>query len=168
MFSSLVNKPSTQANFSLIASSITSIEERAFNDCFHLTDMYCYTEEVPELGYNVFYNSNGYATLHVPAGSIDAYRNAEHWKDFKEIVALPAQEGETENDDYHPFVKEGKTWNYQEYYHNLWNDEQWTKDVSYVINGTKEIDGKTYYKMNWNSSISTLRLACLPTLHFLP
>ena len=49
---------------------------------------------------------------------------------------------------YHPFVKEGKTWNYQEYYHNLWNDEQWTKDVSYVINGTTEIDGKTYYKMN--------------------
>ena len=48
---------------------------------------------------------------------------------------------------YHSFLKEGKTWNYQEYYHNLWDDEQWTKDVSYVINGTTEIDGKTYYKM---------------------
>lgn len=48
---------------------------------------------------------------------------------------------------YHPFLKEGKTWNYQEYYHNLWDDEQWMKDVSYVINGTTEIDGKTYYKM---------------------
>ena len=48
---------------------------------------------------------------------------------------------------YHPFLKEGKTWNYQEYYHNLLDDEQWTKDVSYVINGTTEIDGKSYYKM---------------------
>ena len=48
---------------------------------------------------------------------------------------------------YHPFLKEGKTWNYQEYYHNLLDDEQWTKDVSYVINGTTEIDGKAYYKM---------------------
>ena len=48
---------------------------------------------------------------------------------------------------YHPFLKEGKTWNYQEYYHNLWDDEQWTKDISYVINGTTEIDSKTYYKM---------------------
>ena len=48
---------------------------------------------------------------------------------------------------YHPFLKEGKTWNYQEYYHNLIDDEQWTKDVSYVINGTTEIDGKSYYKM---------------------
>ena len=48
---------------------------------------------------------------------------------------------------YHPFLKEGKTWNYQEYYHNLLDDEQWSKDVSYVINGTTEIDGKAYYKM---------------------
>ena len=47
---------------------------------------------------------------------------------------------------YHPFLKEGKTWNYQEYYHNLLDDEQWSKDVSYVINGTTEIDGKSYYK----------------------
>ena len=52
-----------------------------------------------------------------------------------------------DNMAYHPFLKEGKTWNYQEYYHNLWDDEQWTKDVSYVIDGTTEIDGKTYYKM---------------------
>ncbi|MBO7139863.1 MAG: DUF3244 domain-containing protein [Prevotella sp.] len=48
---------------------------------------------------------------------------------------------------YHPFLKEGKTWNYYEYYHNLWDNQQWKKEVSYVINGTTEIDGKTYYKM---------------------
>jgi hypothetical protein len=57
------------------------------------------------------------------------------------------QDGQTLYEAYHPFLKEGKTWNYQEYYHDIWNDEQWTKDVSYVINGTTEIDGKTYYKM---------------------
>ena len=54
--------------------------------------------------------------------------------------------GDTQ-DEYVPFLKEGKTWNYKEYYHNLWDDEQWTKDVSYVIKGTTEIDGETYYKM---------------------
>jgi hypothetical protein len=48
---------------------------------------------------------------------------------------------------YHPFLKEGKTWNYQEYYHNIWDNEQWTKSVSYVINGTTEIGGRTYYKL---------------------
>jgi len=57
------------------------------------------------------------------------------------------QDGQTLYEAYHPFLKEGKTWNYRESYHNLWDDEQWTKDVSYVINGTTEIDGKTYYKM---------------------
>ena len=48
---------------------------------------------------------------------------------------------------YYPFLKEGKTWNYQECYHNVWDNQQWTKEVSYVINGTTEIDGKIYYKM---------------------
>ena len=71
---------------------------------------------------------------------------------YKGLVELT--EGQTyqatydgSSNSYHPFLKEGKTWNYQEYYHNLWDDEQWTKDISYVINGTTEIDGKTYYKM---------------------
>ena len=48
---------------------------------------------------------------------------------------------------YHPFLKEGKTWNCQEYYNSIWDNERWTKNVSYVINGTTEIDGKTYYKL---------------------
>ena len=82
-------------------------------------------------------------TLYVPDEEVEYYKTI-----YKGPVLPISTENETENDDYHPFVKEGKTWNYQEYYHNLWNDEQWTKDVSYVINGTKEIDGKTYYKMN--------------------
>ena len=39
-------------------------------------------------GQPVFDNAIANATLHVPAASIEAYRNAESWKDFKEIVAL--------------------------------------------------------------------------------
>ena len=48
---------------------------------------------------------------------------------------------------YHSLLKEGKTWNFEDRYFDFKNDEEWTKDVSYVINGTTEIDGKTYYKM---------------------
>lgn len=59
------------------------------------------------------------------------------------MLGVSAQSEES----YHALLKEGKTWNYQEYYHNVWNDEEWTKDVSYVINGTTEIEGKMYYKM---------------------
>ena len=58
---------------------------------------------------------------------------------------------EVQNSDsiysYHTFLKEGKTWNYQEYYHNIWTELEWTKDVSYVIDGTTEKDGKTYYNL---------------------
>ena len=56
-------------------------------------------------------------------------------------------DGQTLYEAYHPFLKEGKRWNCQEYYSNGWIGEKWTKDVSYVINGTTEIDGKIYYKM---------------------
>ena len=125
-----------------IGRSVTSIEELVFKECLNLNDVYCYAEQVPETGKDVFVSSNyTNATLHVPAASIDAYSNAEQWKDFGNIIALTA------HDAYRPFLKEGKTWNMQEYYQNGWTGEQWTKDVSYVINGTTEIDGKTYYKM---------------------
>ena len=57
------------------------------------------------------------------------------------------QDRQTLYEAYHPFLKQGKTWNCQEYYSDLWTGEQWTKDVSYVINGTTPIEGKTYYMM---------------------
>ena len=70
------------------------------------------------------------------------------------VGAIPSLRSCQENgkalyEAYHPFLKEGKTWNYQYYYRNLRNgeEEEWSKDISYVVNGTTEIDGKTYYKM---------------------
>ena len=125
-----------------IGSKVKSIGFLAFTDCLNLLDVYCYAEKVPETQNEVFRYANiENVTLHVPAASIDTYSNAEQWKDFGNIIALTA------HDAYRPFLKEGKTWNMQEYYQNGWTGEQWTKDVSYVINGTTEIDGKTYYKM---------------------
>ena len=91
----------------IIPNSVTSIGDGAFTQCYNLAivvipnsvtnigsgafissglkDMYCYAEQVPEIG---IYNSYRQATLHVPAVAIDAYRNAEQWKDFGNIVAL--------------------------------------------------------------------------------
>ena len=41
------------------------------------------------MGKDIFVDSNyRNATLHVPAASVEAYRNAEQWKDFGNIVAL--------------------------------------------------------------------------------
>jgi hypothetical protein len=72
-----------------ISSNLTCIDDSAFHKCTSLTDIYCYAEQVPEMGKDIFVDSNyKNATLHVPAVSVEAYRNAEQWKDFGNIVAL--------------------------------------------------------------------------------
>ena len=70
-----------------IPSSVTSIGDYAFSECSRLTDLYCYAEKVPTTGLRAFYYSY-YATLHVPASAIDAYRNDSEWKNYKKIVAI--------------------------------------------------------------------------------
>lgn len=72
-----------------IGSGIKNIGYGAFASCAELADVYCYAINVPSTYSDAFNNSYiNLATLHVPAESIDAYKAAEPWKDFKEIVAL--------------------------------------------------------------------------------
>lgn len=71
----------------IIPNSMQYIDQMAFQNCENISDIYCYAEDVPDLGYKVFENSYiEYTTLHVPASSIDAYKN--RWYEFKKIVAL--------------------------------------------------------------------------------
>lgn len=101
----------------VIPETITSINDYAFNGCYHLTsvtipnsvtsigtyalvvnsdftDLYCYAEEVPSTKKYAFSHSIcQYATLHVPANSIEAYKNAEQWRNFGNIVALTDPSG---------------------------------------------------------------------------
>ena len=76
----------------IIPSGVNSIGRYAFQFCRLLTDIYCYAEQVPEIDGHPFeegiYSVYSNATLHVPAGSIDAYKNAEIWKNFENIVVL--------------------------------------------------------------------------------
>ncbi len=75
-----------------IPNSVTSIGESAFYGCSNITDVYCYAEEVPTTGNDVFKDSSiSSATLHVLASAIELYKNTEPWNQFKEIVALPEQ-----------------------------------------------------------------------------
>ena len=71
----------------VIPNSITTIGDNAFMRS-GLTDMYCYAEQLPEIGSSIFQDTYHKTTLHVPAGSVDAYSNAEQWKEFPNIVAL--------------------------------------------------------------------------------
>ena len=72
----------------IIGDALTNIGDGAFIRCSRLKDMYCYTEQVPELGSNVFDSSHYNATLHVPEGSLGAYNTTAQWMDFGIIVAL--------------------------------------------------------------------------------
>ena len=87
-----------------IPDGVTSIGYHAFALCSNLQNIYCYLEQVSETEDNVFEDSNYDATLHVPATSVSAYQATEPWKNFKKIVALPAQY------DYRPFVEDSKVW----------------------------------------------------------
>ena len=77
-----------------IPGSVTFIDDYAFSHCSNLTDVYCYAEDVPETGYDIFASDEFYivnlgnATLHVPAASIDDYQTTAPWSEFGSIVAL--------------------------------------------------------------------------------
>ena len=94
-----------------IPQSVTSIGSSAFARCQKLTDVYCYSRNVPSTDSEAFIDivpmpeSSPFlqykdpdlssATLHVPAEAVDAYRQAEPWKNFNLIGALPPEpEGE--------------------------------------------------------------------------
>jgi hypothetical protein len=72
-----------------IGSDIEKIDEYSFCNCKDLLNIYCYSKNVPTTASNAFLDSDQeYITLHVPATSINAYKNTEPWCYFRDIVAL--------------------------------------------------------------------------------
>ena len=77
-----------------VGSGVTRIESKSFSNCSELTDFYCYAENVPSIYSNAFEGSYiEYATLYVPEGSVDAYKAAPVWKDFKNILPIKTSTG---------------------------------------------------------------------------
>ena len=72
-----------------IGKSVTSIGGRAFDECPELTDVYCNCETVPSTNVDAFDSSNPEnITLHVPAGSVELYKAAEPWSQFKKVLGM--------------------------------------------------------------------------------
>ena len=72
-----------------IPNSVTKIGSLAFTNCSGLLDVYCLAENVPSTYADAYKDSYiKYVTLHVPAASVNAYKEKEPWKNFKEIVPI--------------------------------------------------------------------------------
>ena len=83
-----------------IGSGVTSIEFGAFEDCSSLTSVTVKNPTPVAIADNVFSNRAN-ATLYVPYGSKAAYKAADYWKEFNEIVeaANPNPEPEVTKGD---------------------------------------------------------------------
>ena len=72
-----------------IGSGVISISSDVFTWCNKLTDVYCLAENIQSADNNAFvYSPVESATLHVPAASLDNYKNKGPWKYFGTIVGF--------------------------------------------------------------------------------
>ena len=80
-----------------IGNGVKYIYEQAFANCAELIDVYCYAENVPSTESDAFAESYiEYATLHVPAASIEQYKTASPWINFGTIVPLTDEDAVAE------------------------------------------------------------------------
>ena len=78
-----------------IGSNVTKIYVGAFSRCRNLTDVFCYAANVPsmtntkDVPINAFEGSYiEYATLHIPAESLNEYNSTAPWNGFKNVVPI--------------------------------------------------------------------------------
>ena len=91
-----------------IPKNVSSIAEGAFSGCSDLSSITCLAENVPDSKVGDYYSAftgliQSEITLYVPASTLNAYKNAERWKDFGRILAI----GDTSNSTSHEYVDLG-------------------------------------------------------------
>ena len=71
-----------------IGSGVNTIMDGAFWGCSKLAEVYCLAVNVPSADEIFPYYPIKSATLHVPAASLDNYKDKEPWKYFGTIVGF--------------------------------------------------------------------------------
>lgn len=72
----------------VLPKKLLKIKGYAFKDCYSLTYIRCDAPEPPEVEETAFYGVNkDNFTVEVPEASVDAYRKAPGWREFKRIAA---------------------------------------------------------------------------------
>ena len=75
----------------VIPESVTSIGKDVFLDCKNIASLTCEAHVPPSCDNNCFVGVNKSVTVYVPANSVDAYKNADGWKNFTNIQAIPGK-----------------------------------------------------------------------------
>lgn len=71
----------------VLPEKIKVIDQKAFAYCHNMSSIVCMAEEPPYVGENAFEGvPRDNFTIEVPAGSVDKYRRAEGWREFKRIA----------------------------------------------------------------------------------
>ena len=84
-----------------IPNSVINIGKRAFYHCEILSDITCLAETPPVISEeNCFYPSYTFATLHVPAQSVELYKSTPYWIRFLNIRGDAAEGGSSVDPDY--------------------------------------------------------------------
>ena len=104
----------TQLSSILIPKNVTFIGCSAFADCLSLNTIICYAIEPPTISSNTFFGSNpiyNNPTIYVPAESVEAYKNAEHWKWFTKVLPIePTSYKSQWCDTWNVFVENGSVY----------------------------------------------------------
>ena len=69
-----------------IPNSVTEIGEYAFYYCLALKEVYCEATTPPTGGRNMFSNNASGRKIYVPAASVDAYKAADGWSDYRYYI----------------------------------------------------------------------------------
>ena len=81
-----------------IPSKVVKIDAWAFSESWNIKSIRCYAKEVPEVG-GSFANTN-IVQIQVPEESIEAYKSAEHWKNYTITKIYPYHYGEYVVEEY--------------------------------------------------------------------
>ena len=69
-----------------IPDSVTTIGSSVFSGCNSLTSVYCKATTPPAGGYGMFYDNASGFKIYVPIESVEAYKSAEWWSDYKSYI----------------------------------------------------------------------------------
>ena len=67
---------------------VTAIGTHSFADCINLTKVTVHMQQPPAIAESTFTNRAN-ADLYVPAGTLSAYKAADYWKEFRNMIELP-------------------------------------------------------------------------------